>query len=293
MMSDRRDVSPGTVSKILWHFTGGPTWNAKTKKQNATPKASETAYANLKSILRSGTLQLGDYREVVRVILPERREIDAKTKALKLHRNVPIDIESSPICCVSDIPAPHLGYHSYRYGKFALGFHRDAVIRAGFNPVLYTLEDTPIVRSIYEGFSSLEFADPETIQSAVSTIESQVSELESEHDDLNLDVSNELWEIESEADSLVTAVSSGRKSLDDFVAFVKTFSLDEFSTVYCEREWRSTKEYSFDASDLAMIVLPKAIGSVTYFKNFVERVLPNLKLPRTIPVVPWDDLVEH
>jgi hypothetical protein len=30
--------SPGTVSKILWHFTGGPRWNEVEKRQEATPK---------------------------------------------------------------------------------------------------------------------------------------------------------------------------------------------------------------------------------------------------------------
>jgi len=292
-MTDRPDVSPGTVSKILWHFTGGPTWNPKTGRQNASPKTSAAAYNNLKSIVRSGVLHLGDYREVVRVVLPERRQVDATTRKVKILKNAQIDIESSPICCLSDIPAAHLRYHAYRYGKFALGFHRDAVIHAGFNPVFYTLEDTPIVRSIYSGFSALQFADPGVIQNAVGVIESQVSDLEAENDDLDFDVSQEIWEIESEADSLETAVLSAKRSLEDFVAFVKTFRRTEFGTIYCEREWRSTKEYRFNTDDVAMIVLPRAAGENRYFKNFVERVAPGLRLPRMIPVVPWDDLVEH
>src|SRR5438034_4943251 len=126
-MSERPEVSPGTVSKILWHFTGGPTWNVKTKRQNASPKASADAYDSLRSILRSRVLRLGRYREIVRVVLPERRQIDTETRRVRVLRNVSIDIESSPICCLSDIPAPHLRYHAYRYGRFAIGFHRDAV----------------------------------------------------------------------------------------------------------------------------------------------------------------------
>jgi hypothetical protein len=47
-MSGSPDIVPGTVSKILWHFTGGPTWNDKTKKQNTSPKPSKNAYRNVK-----------------------------------------------------------------------------------------------------------------------------------------------------------------------------------------------------------------------------------------------------
>jgi len=37
-------ITPGTVSKILWHFTGGPTWNTEKEKQNTTPKPANDAY---------------------------------------------------------------------------------------------------------------------------------------------------------------------------------------------------------------------------------------------------------
>ena len=36
--------SPGTVSKILWHFTGGPRWNDVEKRQEKEPKSIEEAY---------------------------------------------------------------------------------------------------------------------------------------------------------------------------------------------------------------------------------------------------------
>jgi hypothetical protein len=292
-MTVKYDLSPGTVSKILWHFTGGPTWNTKTKRQSKSPKPAAKAYKNLKSILRTKELRLGTYKEVVRVILPEHKKFNPETKKVEVKKNVPVHIESSSICCLSDIPAAHLRYHAYRYGKFAVGFHRNAIIRAGFNPVFYTLQDTPIVRSIYEGFSSLEFADPYVIRDAASSIESQVSDVEVDNDYIDIDVSNEVYEIEYEVHSLETYISNARQSLEDFVAFVKTFDRSQFSTIYCEREWRSTRQYNFDINDVAMIVLPKAVGEIQYFKNFVEKVAPKLKLPRRIPIVPWDDLVEH
>lgn len=292
-MTIKHDLSPGTVSKILWHFTGGPTWNTKTKRQSNSPKPAAQAYKNLKSILRTKELRLGTYKEVVKLILPELKKFNPETKKVEVKKNVPVDIESSSICCLSDIPATHLRYHAYRYGKFAIGFHRNAVIRARFNPVFYTLQDTPIIRSIYEGFSSLKFADPEEIRNAVSLIESQVDDIEVEYDDIGIDISGEVGEIEYEVDSLETSISDAKQSLEDFVAFVKTFNRNEFSTIYCEREWRSTKQYNFEINDVAMIVLPKAVGETQYFKNFVEKVAPKLKLPRWIPIVPWDDLVEH
>ncbi len=292
-MSKAPDVSPGTVSKILWHFTGGPTWNSKTKRQNVSPKPAAEAYANLKSILQSRELRLGAYKEVVKVIIAKRRIFDPETRRAEIKKNVPVEIESSSVCCLADIPAPHLRYHAYRYGKCAVGFHRDAVIRAGFNPVFYTLEDTPVIRSIYEGFSSLEFADTSEIRSAASGIESQVSNLEADHDNLDFDVSNELSEIDSGADSLETAVSEAKRSLEDFVAFVKTFNRDEFSSIYCEREWRSTKAYNFELDNIAMIVLPRLLGETHYFNDFVQGFVPRIRLPRSVPVIPWDDLIEH
>ena len=45
----------------------------------------------------------------------------------------------------------HLGYHAERYGKIAIGFHRDAVIRHGFSPVFYQLAG--LWREIYLGFT--------------------------------------------------------------------------------------------------------------------------------------------
>src|SRR4030042_2524099 len=281
-MAIGQELSPGTVSKILWHFTGGPIWNSKTKKQSTTPKPASKAYENLKSILRSKEIHLGTYKEVVRAIIPKQRKFNPATKKMEVRENVPVDIESSSICCLSDIPAPHLHYHAYRYGKFALGFHRDAVIRAGFNPVFYTLQDTPIVRSIYRGFSSLKIADFETIYNGISTIEMEISDVENIYDNLDIDKLGAVSDIESEVDSIDNAISKALKSLQNLVAFVKSFEQNEFSTVYCEREWRSTKQYNFEIDDLVMIVLPKTIGDTKYYKDFVEKVAPRLKLPRRI-----------
>ncbi|EMS79782.1 abortive infection system antitoxin AbiGi family protein [Desulfotignum phosphitoxidans] len=292
-MSGSPDIVPGTVSKILWHFTGGPTWNDKTKKQNTSPKPSKNAYRNLNSILESRKLRVGTYKETVKVIIPKRRRFDLKTRQTIIEENVPVVITSSSVCCLSDIPAPHLRYHAYRYGKFAIGFYRDAIIKHGFNPVLYTLTDTSIVRSIYEGFSSFDFADPFQIKMSIDTINSAIDDAESEFENLNLSVSSEISDIEMEADKIESSIDDAKESLKKLVAFIKTFEKDEFSSIYCEREWRSTQQYNFDVKDVAMIVIPKVVSNTYYFNDFVDNVASMLSLPRRIPIVPWEDLIEH
>lgn len=268
-------------------------WDAKRQRQQRKPKGAPKAYSNLKSILKSHEIRLGGYKEIVRLTLPEVRRWDSARRELVIRRNVPVVLESSPVCCLSDIPAPHLGYHSSRYGKFALGFRRDAVIDAGFNPVFYTLEHTAIIRAIYEGLSSLESVDLSRISAAANQIESVAFDASMEHEYEDLDVSNEVNEIEGEASDIESLVADARQSIADFVAFVKTFDTSEFSTVYCEREWRSTQMYHFDIDHIAMVVLPGSAAGQKYFRPFVERVAPQMKLPKRISVVAWEDLVEH
>lgn len=292
-MAERPAIPPGTVSKILWHFTGGPAWNPATKRQNTTRKPPAEAYTNLRSILRTKAVRLGGYKEVVNVVVPERRVVDSNTRKVHIQKNVPITLESSPVCCVSDIPAPHLHYHAQRYGKFAVGFHRTAIIHAGFNPVFYTLDDAAIIRSIYEGFSSVEVADVSIIRDTAGNIASEVSRVEEDHDDLDLDVSADVSDIESEADSIEETLSTARDSIANFVAFVKTFDRREFGTIYCEREWRSVKTFRFDVDSIAMVVLPRRVGGMEYFRPFVETIVPALRVPRRVPIVAWEDLVEH
>jgi hypothetical protein len=202
------NISPGTVSRILWHFTGGPSWNPQKKKQESLPKEPGSAYKCLKSILRQKELHLGEYKEVVRVIVPERRVYDRKTHTANTYYNVPVEITSAPVCCLADIPAPHLHYHAYRYGKFAIGFHRSSVVGHGFNPVFYTLEDTPVIRSIHEGFSSLKVADPSEVTDAVQNMELAIYEANSEFESLDLDVSGERSDVELAVDSIDGAIEN-------------------------------------------------------------------------------------
>src|SRR5947207_5775054 len=149
--------APGTVSKILWHFTGGPRWLDSLATQSNERKSTLEAYQALCSILGTGCLRTGSYREVIRVQPPEVPFLDPQ--------KIPLDddwyrmIESAPVCCLADIPIAHLGYHGERYGKIAIGFHRDAAIAHGFNPVFYTLQTTEVVRAILAGITELQFVD--------------------------------------------------------------------------------------------------------------------------------------
>ena len=87
-------------------------------------------------------------------------------------------------------------------------------------------------------------------------------------------------------------VSAARASAAHFLAFVKTFHKREFDSVYCEREWRSIASFRFDHKDVAMIVLPTRVNKRSYFKPFVSEKAGGIGLPRNIPIVPWEALVE-
>jgi len=278
--------SPGTVSKILWHFTGGPIWNEKTNKQGKRPKPAKDSYAALKAILSSKVIRTGKYHEVVKTIIPEKREYNITTKSFEIKKNVEAIIKSSPVCCVAEIPIQHLNYHSNRYGKMAIGFHRDAIVNAGFNPVMYTLEESFLSKQIHEGYSSIDGFDTSWANSEIEDLQSSIDTILAEYMiDEELDVSGAQDAIsEMESDSYDIQSYYG-----DILAYIKTFKKSEFESIYCEREWRSTEDYNFNISDIAMIVLPKKVGKNNYYNPFTQKT----KLPRSIPILSWEDLIEH
>lgn len=287
----RVEQPPGTVSKILWHFTGGPRWNSAKSRQESRPKPAGEAYAALLSILRSKELRLGNYREIVKVTVPKAHCHD--TKKQKPEVFVTEEIGSSPVCCLADIPVAHLSYQAKRYGKIAIGFHRDAAVRHGFNPVFYTLHDAKVLRSVYECFEQLRYRVAESLRDAESNIESAVEDLTCKQGHL-IDVDSGFLDVSGEMSNIEDAVTEARKSLREFLAFVKTFHQRQFASIYCEREWRSIRAFPFSFNQVAMIVLPATdINEVSHFNQFVTSGIRQLKLPRSIPVVPWEDLVEH
>jgi hypothetical protein len=283
---------PGTVSRILWHFTGGPRWNKVKNRQEGRPKPASEAYEALLSILTSKELRLGQYREVVKVLVPKLRRYNAKKHQTEEIPNTIVELRSSPVCCLADIPVAHLSYQAKRYGRLAIGFHRDAAVRHGFNPVFYTLQDTKVLRSVYQGFAQLRQINARSLREAEWNIDSQVEDLTCKHGH-PVDTDSGLYDAREQLRDIGDAVSEVQTSLTEFLAFVKTFNQREFSTIYCEREWRSTKPFPFTTNDVAMIVLPKIGSETSYFNLFVGEEPVRLNFPRSIPVVPWEDLVEH
>ena len=56
-----------------------------------------------------------------------------------------------------------------------------------------------------------------------------------------------------------------------------------------EREWRSTNLYKLNYDDVSMVVVP---NNGEYFERLCEDAA-GLSIPRSIPIVAWEDLVEH
>jgi len=278
-------ASPGTVSKILWHFTGGPVWNEKKNKQGKRLKPVDDSFKALKEIIKSNELRTGKYHEIVRTIIPDKKIFNLKTKKFEIKKNHSAIIKSSPVCCVAEIPIQHLDYLSKRYGKIAIGFHRDSIVKAGFNPVMYTLDKSNLSRDIHDGYSLIDNFNTSWVNSSIDDIQSNIDSIISDYEiDEDIDTSdarNALEDIEWINIDILTYY-------ENLLAYIKTFEHSEFETIYCEREWRTTNNYEFTIDDIAMIILPKK-GKKDFYNSFLK----STKLPRRVPVVSWEDLIEH
>lgn len=274
-------IRPGTVSKILWHFTGGPHWDHASNKQSKELKSAKSGYEALQSILHSRKLKVGSYHEIVKVVVDKKNYFDELSSELKILHNTPIEVKSSRVCCVADIPLQHIAYHASRYGKIAIGFHREAILKAGFNPVMYTLEDSQLIKSIYSGYARV---DSYEVWDAKNEVESLQEALE---DEMTVEV--DISDVSDALDNIESQMEEIESSYEDFLAFIKTFDKDEFDSIYCEREWRSIKDFDFEISDVAIIILPRELDEFYFYEDF----LSNFQLPRTLTVAAWEDLVEH
>ncbi|MFO8072830.1 MAG: abortive infection system antitoxin AbiGi family protein [Polyangia bacterium] len=284
---------PGTVSKILWHFPGGPTWDKQQMKQSECRKPDVETYKALCGILDSKELRLGRYQEVVNWQIPEIDVIDMNnTPAYSRKKNYPATQVSAPVCCLADIPIQHIDYHADRYGCFAIGFRREAAIEKGkFNPVLYTLDSGEISRLAAEGEKYLGLARLFTEQ-----FREEVVSLFDELEKLGIDAVGEVLKRHGIgtrffSDRVIVYHNYALDRIEGLLPFLKTFAVDEFDTIYCEREWRSVSPFRFDADDVAMVVLPRG-GKPDYFEDFLGKA-EDFGIHRGIPVVPWEDLIEH
>ena len=285
-MHSQIEAHPGTVSKILWHFTGGPRWDEAKQRQGVRRKKPSDAYKALRLILKTKNLRLGQYHEFVKAKY-NVRVTDPKTKAVGREPREAL-IKSTPVCCLADIPIAHLSYHARRYGKFAIGFHRSAVVKHKFSPVFYVLNEAQPLQSLRRCFSGLEAISDEA---QYLDVDRYAEDIMCEQGHSADDSSHGLRDIGDAFESIGEDAKKAQSELRDSLAFVKTFSQNEFSTVYCEREWRSTKEFTFELDDVAMIVLPKQGPDPSFFDDFVKRKIA--AVPRSIPIVPREDLVEY
>jgi hypothetical protein len=151
-----------------------------------------------------------------------------------------------------------------------------------------------VLRSLRDAFRQLRRAGDNSIDSVADDIIASISDLEDIECDDSRDVQRDLErsadDLKGEARTIEDEIADAKSSFSEFLAFVKTFDKEEFSSIYCEREWRSIKPFFFTVDDLAMIVLPKGGKGTSYFDDFVNG---STKLPKSIPIVPWEDLVEH
>lgn len=287
---------PGTVSKILWHFTGGPEWDSNLNCQKPDPKDPEKAFDNLVAILEVKELRTGKYKEFVEAKFDQLKVVPLKNEErlrVKIEPNSPYTIESCPVCCLADIPIQHLVYHSQRYGKFAIGFYRDAAIKAGFNPVLYTLSNEKILNEFATALNST-VSSCNLLENFYRILDSFLNELDSIKNDQTKKIKSEyLSFLENNLDNIHFNIDDAKKNLSVFLAYIKSFKKEEFGTIYCEREWRSINSFKFDYDDVAMILLPKDENNINYFERFYKYELKKLDFLRNIPIIPWEDLLEY
>ena len=136
--------------------------------------------------------------------------------------------------------------------------------------------------------SSIESIDASSLALAAESIENNVMDETDGYYDITVDTS----EVVAEAEVMEGYAEEAQSSIKDFIAFIKTFEEDEFDSIYCEREWRSVKDFNFTFDDVAMIVAPKSFNGENYFQTLVKDA-KSLKIPRQIPIVPWEDLIEN
>jgi hypothetical protein len=272
--------TPGTVSKILWHFTGGLKWDENAHRQTDELRPPEDGYKALVGILGSRELRVGRLAERIDVETAHADVRGIGPSRQVTFRNLPRPMLFAQACCLADIPIIHLRYHEARYGKTAIGFHRDAVVNAGFSPVLYQLPNSHAAKCLIEALDLLDAVSgffpvrPEHLRDDPAETDSELSL--------------------GSHDEMITKINAGslkraRECVAEVACYIKTFELHEFDTIYTEREWRSIQPFKFEFLDVPMIVVPREGG---YFGRLIADA-ESLGLPRSLSIVAWEDLVEH
>jgi len=287
-------TGPGTVSKILWHFTGGPLWDSAKNHQCTTLKPASDAYKAFTGILGSKQIRLGGYRELVNIQIhrSEKRGDDPESLYLTPHVE---SLMSDPVCCLAEIPISHLSHHSSRYGNMAIGFHREKVVRTRhFAPVHYRLQGQVDMQWLWHAVDNLKKADKLAVSDTIERMRSQLPLLSTQIADADSGALALLDELEGQLTLLKYHHGFARTALYETLCWIKSFTEDEFTDIYAEREWRSNRAYDFACNHLAMLVLPREREGVRYFDDFVAVSSEEpFSIPRSVPIVPWEDLIEH
>jgi hypothetical protein len=260
--------TPGTVSKILWHFTGGGYQVGDDPNERTNLKPQTKAIEILSKILKSKVLRVGGLPESIKVsnlVLSVEDFDDGKELVSKYEHWIK---PTSEVVCLADIPIQHLSYHAERYGKVAIGFHRQSVLDENFVPVFYVNHHSGVARSLAAVDRLIEGRGNPEIVSSIADF---------------MDLSDEARSVCF--DFLASYLKYPSRELQPVLSNLKTFGYDQFKDIYCEREWRSTRDFEFQISAVAMIVMPRRA-----IKDFLDH---HKDLPREIPIVSWEDLIEH
>ncbi len=220
------------ASHVLWHFTGRLNF-----RENEN-------YNRLVSILGS-SLRVGPKPPAFTYFVPSLTE--TKTQL------------GYPVNCLADIPFKDLIVHAKRYGRCAIGFHRNAAIQHGFTPMLYTNQYSP---------------DFQRFMQTRDAIEDLVAQLK------DTELSSKIDELLYYLGSIAKAglLDMAPRSDDQFDAE------DPKNNYYYEREWRSIREWNFSAEAVAAVMLPGHM-----LEKFAEdRKARNLKVTAQTAIIPFD-----
>lgn len=216
------------TSEILWHFVGHN-------------KSEAEQYHILLSILKNG-LKRGKTKA-------EFKFIDPKTNRIRIAWGY-------SVVCLADIPFKDLHIHTERYGRFAIGFHKESVINNHFFPILYVNQYS----NIFHRFIQLR-------------------------DEIGIYLENNNKEIAGKFHELLLYLGSMVKSGDLKANSEKRIDWDELqiNNFYYEREWRSIYDWNFTNNDIAAIIIPDE-----KMHDFIKDMkLESLKIDEITPILPF------
>lgn len=189
------------TSEVLWHFVG-------------RNKDEATSYNFLLSIMQSG-FNVGKKNE-------EFKFWDGKASKW-------VTLWGHPVSCLADIPLKDLHIHAERYGRFAIGFHKESVINNHFNPVLYINQYS----FLFHRFIELR-----------NEVEAYLDKMDKSMSDKFQDLLLLLGSIAKAGDLKADPVNDPNR--DELQA----------NNFYYEREWRSICSWDFKKEDVAVVILP-------------------------------------